>query len=96
MRNLLARYFLERMLGGGHRHRRGYGRHGFGRHGFGHRPRHGYGHRRHRSSGGIFPIPHYTRHTRGGTRVTFGGCCLPLALTFVAVPAAAVRFALRR
>jgi hypothetical protein len=37
--------------------------------------------RRSRGRGGLFPFPHYSTRTRGGSRVTIGGCCLPLALT---------------
>ncbi|MFW5471215.1 hypothetical protein ACOCJ4_14350 [Knoellia sp. CPCC 206435] len=28
----------------------------------------------------LTPLPHYTRTTPGGSRVTCGGCCLPLPL----------------
>jgi len=42
------------------------------------------------------PFPSYTRRTRGGGRVRVSGCCLPLSLAMVAVPAAATRVALRR
>ena len=35
------------------------------------------------------PIPHYTATTRRGTRVSVGGCCLPLPLMAVASTAAA-------
>lgn len=31
-----------------------------------------------RSRGGLFPFPHWSTRTRGGTRVTVGGCCLPI------------------
>ncbi len=80
-------YAINRILGGG-RGRRGYGSgrgYGYGR------PRGpGYGRGR-RSSGGIFPIPHYSRRTRGGSRVTVGGCCLPIPLGVFVVGAAALR-----
>ena len=38
--------------------------------------------RRHRSSGfGMTgPFPTYSRRTRGGGRVSVGGCCLPIPL----------------
>jgi len=42
------------------------------------------------------PFPSYSRRTRGGGRVRFTGCCLPLALGVVAVPAVAGREILRR
>ncbi len=34
------------------------------------------------------PIPHYSTRTRGGTRVTVGGCCLPIPLGFLAAGSA--------
>ena len=46
------------------------------------RPRspYGYGRRRRgRSRGGFLgPFPYYSRRTRGGSRVTVSGCCLPI------------------
>lgn len=47
------------------------------------------------------PIPHYSTRTRNGTRVSVGGCCLPLpigCLTVLAgtLGAAAVSIARRR
>ena len=36
--------------------------------------------RQRRRGGGILPIPHRSWTTRRGTRVTVGGCCLPLPL----------------
>ena len=59
------------------------------------RGRYGYGSRHGRRSSGFRwfgPMPAYSRRTRGGGRVTVGGCCLPvpLALTLTA-SAAAVR-----
>ncbi len=68
--SLIARVlFLRRLFGGGRtRQRRGLGYYGAGR--------------RRRSSGfGMFgPIPTYSRRTRGGGRVSVGGCCLPIPL----------------
>ena len=51
------------------RSRRGYG------YGYGRRPSR-------RGSGGfrLFPFPTYSRRTRGGGRVSVGGCCLPIPL----------------
>ena len=46
------------------------------------RPSYGYGYGR-RSSGGFGlrgPFPTYSRRTRGGSRVTVTGCCLPIPL----------------
>lgn len=52
------------------------------------------------SSGGRFgffgPLPYYSKQTRGGSRVSVGGCCLPLALGMAAVPGAAASVAVRR
>jgi hypothetical protein len=66
---LLRTYLLRRLLTGGRRRQR--------------RRRGGYGgyYGRPRGRGGLFPFPHYSTSTRGGSRVTIGGCCLPLALT---------------
>jgi hypothetical protein len=70
---LLRTYLLRQLLSGGRRRRRRPRRPAaYGRYG---RPR---------RRGGLFPFPHYSTRTRGGTRVTIGGCCLPLALTFAA------------
>jgi hypothetical protein len=65
----LRTYLLGRLLTGGRRRRRqGRWPSAYG----------GYG--RQRGRGGLFPFPHYSTRTRGGARVTVGGCCLPLAL----------------
>jgi hypothetical protein len=41
--------------------------------------------RRPRGRGGFFgPLPYYSRRTRGGSRVTVSGCCLPIPLGIVA------------
>ena len=32
----------------------------------------------------LLPIPHYSRRTRSGARVSVGGCCLPIPLFVVA------------
>jgi len=79
----LARLFLLRRLfgGGSSRHRR--------------RGSRG------RRSGGSFgmygPFPRYTRQTRRGSRVSVGGCCLPIPLALSALVVSALRlFAARR
>ena len=63
-------------------------------------PRRHYGFRRppqRRSGFGFFgPFPTYSTRTRGGTRVSVGGCCLPVALGMLAVPAAGLGLLLRR
>ena len=41
--------------------------------------RHG-GHRRRSGFGMTGPFPTYSRRTRGGGRVSVGGCCLPIPL----------------
>lgn len=60
--------------------------------------RFGYGRRPQRRSGfGFFgPFPTYTARSRRGTRVSVGGCCLPLALGLLAAPAAALRLLVLR
>jgi len=81
---LVPTYLLGQWLTGGRRRTR--------------RPRWpgAYGAPRHpRRGGGLFPFPHYSTRTRGGTRVTIGGCCLPLALTFALGIGATLAAALR-
>jgi hypothetical protein len=82
-------YVINRLLGGGRHRGYGSGRHRGG-YGYGRQRGYGYGRGR-RSSGGVFPIPHYSRRTRGGSRVTVGGCCLPIPLGVFVVGAAALR-----
>ena len=38
----------------------------------------------HRGRFRLLPIPHYSRRTRSGARVSVGGCCLPIPLFVVA------------
>jgi hypothetical protein len=78
---LLRAYLLRQLLGAGRRRqRRSPWQRPYGR----------------RGRGGLLPFPHYSTRTRGGGRVTIGGCCLPLAVAFVvgacALSAAAARF----
>ena len=62
----LARtWILSRLFGGGGRRRGGGG---------------GYGYGRRQGRGGLFPFPHYSTRTRGGSRVSVSGCCLPIPL----------------
>lgn len=42
------------------------------------------------------PFPSYSRRTRGGGSVRVTGCCLPLTLSMIAVPALAGRELWRR
>ena len=74
---------VNRMLR--NRHSRGYGRSS------------GYGRRRSRGRTGFFgPVPYYSRQTRGGSRVSVGGCCLPIPLALALAGGAAARGWLRR
>jgi hypothetical protein len=88
----LARAFLlRRLFGGGGRGRgRGYG---YSRGGYG---RGGYGYGRRQGRGGVFPFPHYSTRTRGGSRVSVGGCCLPIPLTLFLAAIAGLRALVRR
>jgi hypothetical protein len=42
------------------------------------------------------PFPYYSRRTRGGSRVTVTGCCLPIPLTLTVASALAARTLLKR
>ena len=77
MRLLFLDYLLRRLFGGRRSHHRSYGRYGYGR-----RPQ--------RRTGFFGPFPYHSRRTRGGSRVTVGGCCLPIPLGLVAALAAGV------
>jgi hypothetical protein len=59
------------------------------------RRRGGY-YRRQRRGGFYGPFPYYTGRTRGGSRVTVSGCCLPIPLGLVIALAAGVRLLVRR
>ena len=53
--------------------------------------------RRARGRGGFFgPVPYYSRRTRGGSRVTVGGCCLPIPLGLLTALALVLRTFTRR
>lgn len=82
MRLLFLDYLLRRLFGGGRSHRR---RH-YG---------YGYGRRPSRRTGFFGPFPYHSRRTRGGSRVTVSGCCLPIPLGLVAALAAGINL-LRR
>lgn len=50
-----------------------------------------------RSRSGFYgPFPYHSRRTRGGSRVTVSGCCLPIPLAFVTAFAMGARLLLRR
>ena len=51
---------------------------------------------RRRGRGGLFPFPHYSTRTRGGSRVSVSGCCLPIPLTLVLGAVLAARSLPRR
>lgn len=85
LRVLFRRYLLKRLfraLGGGRAGRSG--RHGgyVAHRSAAHRPRV-------RSRGGLLPFPHYSTRTRRGTRVSVGGCCLPVPLGMLSALGAA-------
>ena len=42
------------------------------------------------------PVPYYSRRTRGGGRVSVGGCCLPIPLTLSVLLAGLGRLLLTR
>jgi hypothetical protein len=53
--------------------------------------------RRAHGRGGFYgPFPYYSRRTRGGSRVTVSGCCLPIPLGVLAALALALRTFTRR
>jgi hypothetical protein len=86
--NLARAYVVNRVVRGGRgRPRSRYG-YGYGS---------GYGRRRPARSGfGMRgPLPSYSRRTRGGSRVTVTGCCLPIPLALAVGGALAGRSALR-
>ena len=77
MRYLFRGYLLNRILRGGRSYRqRGH--------------RYGYGRRARRRTGFFGPFPYYSAPTRGGSRVTVSGCCLPIPLTIALASAAAL------
>lgn len=82
-RNIARAYLYNRMLRD--RRPRGHAR-----------TRYGYGRgRRHR--GGFFgPFPYYSTRTRGGSRVTVSGCCLPIPLAMALATVAGCGRLLRR
>ena len=53
-------------------------------------------HRRREGFGFFGPVPTYSRRTRGGGRVSVGGCCLPIPLGLLALGVGAARVAFRR
>ncbi len=100
----LARLFLaRRLLGSGRRSvsSRRYGRRYPTSYGGRYASRYGggFGRRQPAARGriGFFgPVPYYSRRTRGGGRVSVGGCCLPIPLTLSVAVAAVGRLLLAR
>jgi hypothetical protein len=90
--NLLRALLLRRFLSG--RHRRRPSRFGsYGRSGW----TYGSGRSRRRSGFGTFgPFPSYSRRTRGGSRVTVTGCCLPIPLALTVGSVAGLMRLVRR
>jgi hypothetical protein len=91
MLSLLARVWLIRLVFGSQSRRRGRSSYGGSPYLHGRRS-YGYG-RRGRSDGfGLWgPFPTYSRRTRGGGRVSVGGCCLPIPLGLALAIIGAVR-----
>lgn len=81
MSRLLRAYLIGRLLRRGHRPRRGVSP---------------YAHRRRGRTGMYGPFPYYSTRTRGGSRVTVSGCCLPIPLVLVSAAAWGVRVLLAR
>ena len=95
MLGMLARmWVIRRLFGGGDHRRRGY------RQGWGYPAppaRYGYGRRRSRSGFGMTgPFPTYSTRTRGGSRVSVSGCCLPIPLALGVAILGALRVLLGR
>jgi hypothetical protein len=76
----LARAFLIERLLRSSRHRRRY---------------RGYGGRSRGRGGFAGPFPYYSRRTRGGSRVSVTGCCLPIPLGVLATLGLGARLLLR-
>jgi len=90
-RALSRAFLMDRMLRSGRRGR--YGSRYGGRYGSRYGGRSGRG----RGRGGFFgPMPYYSRQTRGGSRVSVTGCCLPIPLGLLASLGLSARMFLRR
>ena len=93
--------FMRRLLGAGWRQRRHdrYGSRYPRAYGGRYASRYGGGFGRRQTGGGLRflgPVPVYSRRTRGGARVSVGGCCLPIPLALSVVTAGLGRLLLSR
>ena len=82
--SLARAYVVNRLVRGGGRSRSRYG------------SPYGYGRRRPPARSGFGmrgPFPSYSRRTRGGSRVTVSGCCLPIPLALAVAGTLAARAA---
>jgi hypothetical protein len=96
MLSLLARVWLIRLVFGSQSRRRGRSSYGGSPYLPGRRT-YGYGRRRRSEGFGLWgPFPAYSRRTRGGGRVSVGGCCLPIPLGLALAIIGAVRALTRR
>ena len=60
------------------------------------RSRRGYSRRSRGRGGFVGPFPYYSRRTRGGSRVSVSGCCLPIPLGLLVLAGAGARLLVRR
>jgi hypothetical protein len=92
MLSALLRFLVIRRLFGGGSRRRGRG------YGYGYGPSLGYRRagRRRSGFGMTGPFPTYSTRTRGGSRVSVGGCCLPIPLALALGTAGLGRVLTRR
>jgi hypothetical protein len=91
MLSLLARVWLIRRVFGSQPRRRARSSYGGSPYLYGRRP-YSYGRRRRSDGFGLWgPFPTYSRRTRGGGRVSVGGCCLPIPLGLALAIIGAVR-----
>jgi hypothetical protein len=96
--SFLARLFILRRLFGGPESRRRRSQRGWSSgYGYGGRGRTRGGRRAGSGRVGLFgPFPYYSRRTARGSRVSVGGCCLPIPLALTVALAGAVRALSRR
>ena len=96
LRGLARAYLVDRMLRGGRRRYGGrYRPYGPPSPWYGRRPP-WYAPRPRRRTGFLGPLPYYSARTRGGSRVTVTGCCLPIPLAMVTAAGLLLRLLRRR